>query len=226
MNLANLIDGPSAAIVIGGTLAATLLRCGWRECAVTCAEITQLWSKPFAADEARAELALQVQEIQKDGILRAHPHHTGDREFDEATDAMISTRSISALVSAHEKHKARRQRMSNTAVRLFAQAAELAPVFGMVGTLVSLNRMQGGAEADVAGAIAMAVLTTLYGLLAANLVFAPIARLIERAANAEELERQKLVDWLSSQLADSCPSVGPLEGTGTSTGAGRRKEAA
>ncbi len=222
MNVENLIDGPSAAIVIGGTLAATLLRCGWRECAVTCAEITQLWGKPFAADEARAELAVQVQSIQKDGILRANPHHTGDREFDEATDAMISTRSITALVTAHEKHKARRQMMSNTAVRLFAQAAELAPVFGMIGTLVSLNRMQGGASADFAGAIAMAVLTTLYGLLAANLIFAPIARMIERAANAEELERQKLVDWLSSQLAAACPETSPL----SSSPERRRKEAA
>lgn len=212
MQLASLIDGPSAAIVLGGTCASTLLRCGFRECAVTAAEIAQLWGRPFNADEARAELAVQVQEIRKDGLLRAQPHVTGDREFDEATGAMIRQRSIPALMAAHEKHKARRERMSNTAVRLFAQAAELAPVFGMVGTLISLGRLAGAPEGDhFTGAIAMAVTTTLYGLLAANLLFAPIARLIERAAAAEELERQKLVDWLAEQVAEACPTAGAFD---------------
>ncbi len=212
MDFASLIDGPSALIVLGGTIAATVLRCGWRECAITAAEIAQLWGVPFAAGEAKAELARQVQDIRKDGLLRAEHHRTGDREFDEATDALFRNRSIAALVAAHEKHKARRLAMSNTAVRLFAQAAELAPVFGMVGTLVSLNRLPAGlANGDFSGAISMAVLTTLYGLLAANLIFAPIARVIERAANAEEAARQDIVDWLASQLADSGSALGPAD---------------
>ncbi|MEO7913736.1 MAG: MotA/TolQ/ExbB proton channel family protein, partial [Novosphingobium sp.] len=90
---------------------------------------------------------------------------------------------------------------------------ELAPVFGMVGTLISLNRMADGGigGGDFTIAIGMAVLTTLYGLLAANLLFAPISRMIERAAAAEEAERQKMVDWLASQLAESLPTIGPAE---------------
>jgi chemotaxis protein MotA len=212
MTIDSLIDGPSALIVLGGTIAATVLRCGWRECAVTASEIAHLWAKPFAADEARAELARQVQDIRQDGLLRAEPHHTGDAEFDEATDVLFRKRSIAALVAAHEKHRARRLAMSNTAVRLFAQAAELAPVFGMVGTLISLNRLPVGmANGDFSSAIGMAVLTTLYGLLASNLLFAPIARVIERAANAEEAARQDIVDWLAGQLAESEPSLGPVE---------------
>lgn len=212
MTIASLIDGPSALIVLGGTIAATVLRSGWRECAITAAEVTQLWGVPFAADSARAELARQVQDIRRDGLLRAEHHRTGDREFDEATEALFRNRSIAALVAAHEKHKTRRLRMSNTAVRLFAQAAELAPVFGMVGTLISLNRLPTGiANGDFSSAIGMAVLTTLYGLLAANLLFAPVARVIERAANAEEAARQEIVDWLASQLADSGSALGPVE---------------
>lgn len=206
MTMTSLIDPASLAIVFGGTCAATVLRCGWRECLTTAAEIGQLWGEPFDSDKARAELAVQVQEIRRDGILRATPHMTGDAEFDEGTDAMIRTRSIGSLITAHEKHKSRRGAMSTVAVRLFAQAAELAPVFGMIGTLVALSRLPGGVSggSDFTGAIAMAVQTTLYGLLAANLVFAPISRLIERRARAEENQRQQLVDWLAEQLADTC----------------------
>lgn len=208
MSTTSLIDPVSLAIVFGGTCAATVLRCGWHECVTTITEIGQLWGEPFDAEKARAELAVQVQEIRRDGILRATPHVTGDAEFDEGTDAMIRTRSIGSLIAAHEKHKSRRGAMSTVAVRLFAQAAELAPVFGMVGTLVALSRLPGGVSggSDFTGAIAMAVQTTLYGLLAANLAFAPVSRLIERRARAEENQRQRLVDWLAEQLADSCSS--------------------
>lgn len=206
----SLLDGTSAAIVFGGTALATLLRCGPRECGIAFRELASLGGQRFRADEARAELAVQVQQIRKDGLLRVEPLHTGDSEFDEATDALIRGRSITGLVAAHERHKARRQRASNTAVRLFAQAAELAPVFGMVGTLVSLSTMPKGLG-DFSGAIAMAVQTTLYGLLIANLLFAPLARIVERAAAQEERERQKLVDWLTAQVVEACPTAAPHE---------------
>lgn len=206
MHLMNLVDGPSALIVGGGTLVATMLRCGWRDCRTTLRKLGQLGHAPFDADATRAELAVQVQEIQQDGLLRAHSHHTGDSEFDEATDALIDRRSVAALLQAHEAHKARRVEQSERAVRTLAQASELAPVFGLAGTLVSLSQLpaDGLARGAFAGAIAMAVLTTLYGLLSANLLFAPLARVIERKAQAEEAARQAVIDWLAGQLAEAC----------------------
>ncbi len=61
-------------------------------------------------------------------------------------------------------------RTSDRAVRTLAQAAELAPVFGLAGTLISLSQLpaEGLARGALGGAISMAVLTTLYGLLLAN----------------------------------------------------------
>ena len=53
------------------------------------------------------------------------------------------------------------------------------------------------------GAISMAVVTTLYGLLLANLLLAPLARMVERAAEAEEAGRQHLTDWLAGQVEAS-----------------------
>ena len=77
----------------------------------------------------------------------------------------------------------------------------------MVGTLTSLSQLPvGGAVAGgLNGAIAMAVLTTLYGLLLANLILAPLARRVERAAAREEAERQALIDWLAERLEQSLP---------------------
>lgn len=202
MNFANLFDAQSAAIVFGGTAIGTFLRCGVTDCRMALVAIGHLGRRRFDADRARSELAVQVQEIRQDGLLRAAPHRFGDREFDEVADTLIGTRSISALLTKHEGHKARRMDANNRAVRALAQSSELAPVFGLAGTLISLSQLpaDGLAKGAFAGAISMAVLTTLYGLIFANLILAPLARVVERAGNAEETERQKLVDWLADQL--------------------------
>ena len=208
MNLMNLIDGPSALIVFGGTALATVLRSGWSDCRMTLRKLRGLGDEQFDPETTRAELAQQIQEIQRDGLLRAQPHHFGDREFDEATDALITRRSLPALMEAHETHKARRLGEADRAVRTLSQAAELSPVFGLAGTLISLSQLpvDGIARGSFTAAISMAVVTTLYGLLGANLLLAPLARVIERKAAAEEVERQKVIDWLAVQVAGSVPT--------------------
>lgn len=207
MNLLNLVDGPSALIVLGGTTLATVLRCGLADCGITLAKLGQLRRPGFDAAATRAELAVQVQQIRQDGLVRAQPRHMGDAELDEATDALIGSRSLGALLDRHEAHKARRLAQSERAVRTLAQAAELAPVFGLAGTLVSLSQLpvDGLARGAFTGAIGMAVVTTLYGLLTANLLLAPLARVVERAAMAEEAARQEVIEWLAVQVAGSIP---------------------
>lgn len=204
MDPAALLDASSAAIVIGGTALATLLRSGWGDCRLTFRALGRLAAgRRFDADAVRAELAVQIREIRQDGLVRAQAHVFGDSEFDEATGALIETRSIEALIARHESHKARRLAVEGAASRTLAQAAELAPVFGLAGTLISLSQLpaDGIARGAFAGAISMAVLTTLYGLLLANLVLAPLSRALDRAMFAEEAERQKLFDWLAQQVA-------------------------
>ncbi len=208
MNFASLFDPVSAAIVVGGTLLATLLRCGMGDSGRAIAAIGQLGSRRFDAAEARSELAVKVQEIQREGVLRVQPRQFGDRELDEATDRMIGTRSVAALLETHETHKARRMHDDNRAVRTLAQAAELSPVFGLAATLISLSQLpaDGINRHAYMGAISMAVSATLYGILLANLILAPLARAIERGAAHEEAERQKIVDWLARQVAGAMPA--------------------
>lgn len=197
-----MFDPVSALVVFGGTALATVLRCGLRDSAAMLQSLAALPRPGFSADKVRAELAVQVQAIRRDGLLRAEPQRSSDAEFDEAADALIGQRSFAGLIATHQRHRAARQARSLAGVRTLAQAAELAPVFGMVGTLVSLSTLpaDGLARGALSGAISMAVLTTLYGLIAANLVFAPLSRIVERAAAREEAERQAVLDWLTAQI--------------------------
>jgi chemotaxis protein MotA len=204
----SLVDGGAAAIVVGGTLLATLLRSGPAEIRVALHGLKTALGRGYHADEGKAELAASVRAIREDGLLRARPADHVDPAFAEATEALVHDRSLGSLQAALEKHKARRIGEAETAVRVFAQAAELAPVFGMAGTLVALSRLAASdmsAGEAITGAIGLAVVTTLYGILLANLLFAPLARLIERAALREEAARQEVVDWLAAQVAEAMP---------------------
>ena len=205
MNPASLFDPASAAIVVVGTVLATFLRCGAGNCAQAVRALGQLGSSGFDADGTRAEMASQVREIERGGVLRAEPRRFGDAAFDEAAGALIGSRSLKALLATHEAHRALRTDAARRAASTLAQASELAPVFGLAGTLLSLSQLpvEGLARGAFSSAISMAVLTTLYGLLLANLVLAPLARIVERRAAIEEAERQRIVDWLAGHLERS-----------------------
>jgi chemotaxis protein MotA len=211
MNVISLCDPASASIVVGGTLLATLLRCGLSDCRLALRAIAQIGQARFDGDQAKAEMAVKVQQIQRDGLLRVEPHRVGDRALDEATDRMFGQRSVTALLEAHEAQKTQRVHADNRAVRTLAQAAELAPVFGLAATLISLTQLpaNGIDRHAYMSAISMAVSATLYGLLLANLLLAPLARAVERAAAEEERERQKIVDWLAKQVAGALPRSKP-----------------
>ena len=95
-----------------------------------------------------------------------------------------------------------------TAVEVLSEAAELAPVLGLVGTLVALALFSGAADdTGYASAIGTAIMATLYGLIAANFLFAPLAGAIERRARAEERARQDLLEWLAGAIEQVAPKT-------------------
>ncbi len=75
---------------------------------------------------------------------------------------------------------------------IFRTMARFSPAFGMVGTLIGLvvafQQLQSNPEV-IGSSIGIAMMTTLYGLLLANLLFSPFSVKMERRA----LEREQLM---------------------------------
>ena len=207
----HLIDPLPAAIIVGGTLMATALRAGRADSRVTVRAVIALFRPPFDDVALRGALAPMVRDMGRDGVFRARAPHVGDAEMDDAIAAMIENHSAGALMMQHSLARKKRLGRAQRAASTLAQSADLAPVFGLAGTLVSLSELgeRGIARAMFMSAISMSVLATLYGLLLANFVLAPLARAIERRAEREEALRQDLVDWLAGQFAASAPRLRP-----------------
>lgn len=206
-----MIDLPSLALVLGGTLLAALLQAGWTASRSCLAELAALLRRPFDAARTKADLARQIADLKRDGLVRARPQRIGDAEFQDLTEAMLAARSLEALIAGHAAQREARRFRAAAAQLVCLQAADLAPVLGLAGTLVALGRL-GPPEAvgsALAAAIGMAVSTTLYGVVLANLVFLPLAGVIERRANAEDALREQVFGWLRAQAARTAPHLAP-----------------
>lgn len=207
MDMAHMLDPVAAMIVVGGTLGATALRSGVADCRAALGALGTLLRPRFRGDTVRGNLAPLVAQADREGLLRASPRPCGDGTIDQAVAALIQTRSLATFVARDDAAREARVASAIRAVRTLALGAELAPVFGLAGTLVSLSQLpsDGLARGAFMGAISLAVLTTLYGLLLGNIVLAPLARAVERRVEAEEAARREITDWLIAKLGPACP---------------------
>jgi chemotaxis protein MotA len=79
---------------------------------------------------------------------------------------------------------------------IFTAVGDAAPAFGMIGTLIGLVGMLGNMKDpnSIGPAMAVALLTTLYGAIMANLVALPIADKLKRRSQEEELNKRLVVE--------------------------------
>jgi chemotaxis protein MotA len=80
--------------------------------------------------------------------------------------------------------------------RIFRAIGESAPAFGMIGTLVGLVQMLAGLDdpKTIGPAMAVALLTTLYGAVIANLIALPIADKLENKIEVEHTNKSLIID--------------------------------
>ena len=91
---------------------------------------------------------------------------------------------VDDIINLMEWRIARLQAREHADAQIFHSMSHFAPAFGMFGTLVGLVNMllsiEGSGFEQVGQHMALALMTTLYGLLLANLIFKPVAVKLER----------------------------------------------
>ncbi len=92
---------------------------------------------------------------------------------------------------------------------VFRTWGSLAPGFGMIGTLIGLVQMLTALDNpdSIGSGMAVALLTTFYGSLLANLVFLPIAGKLEIMSEQEVAYKEAIVDALLALQAGVNPRI-------------------
>lgn len=206
------VDIPSVAIVIGGTMAASLV--SFPLSRVTgvfkIVKKTLLYPLPSPIEEiermadwaylARREGLLALEEKMKDvedAFLVKGVRLVVDG-FPAQTVREIMGIELYSMQSRHGQGK-----------KILEQLGTLAPAFGMVGTLIGLIAMLRSLDdpSSIGGSMAVALLTTFYGAILANLVFLPLSVKLDGRQKEETLMREIMVEGIASIQAGDKPQV-------------------
>ncbi len=201
------LDPSALAIVLAGTALATLARTGLGDLWLAVRCVGGLARKGFDTDANRTAVARWVSALRERGVLGADEPLPPDEALASALNSMVRAGSFKAFENAHDLAHSQRVATKTRAADVFEQAGELAPVFGLVGTLFAMTQIPPGIGEDAGaatfGAIATAVLSSLYGVLSAHLVFLPLAAAIARRCEQEEEARDALVAWLREEAGEA-----------------------
>jgi chemotaxis protein MotA len=84
-----------------------------------------------------------------------------------------------------------------------------APAFGMIGTLIGLVQMLRSLESpeSIGAGMAVALLTTFYGALTANLIFIPLAGKLGIYSKAETISMEMIVEGVCAIVEGDTPTT-------------------
>jgi len=118
--------------------------------------------------------------------------------YSEEMIRKVMTMDIAALEKRHARGHA-----------MISKAGELSPAWGMIGTIVGLILMlqQLNNPDELGPAIAIALITTFYGVLLANLVFIPIANKLALLTEEEVFLKEMIVEALISIRQEEGPAI-------------------
>lgn len=206
------VDPPSVAIVLGGTLATLLISFPLKK-ALNLIRVTK---NAFFAEtqEARtliSDLVKYAEIARRDGILSLeNMTETIQDQFivkgiqmavDGTDPELIEQILEGELDSLAERH--------GEGCRLFETMGKYAPAFGMIGTLVGLIIMLKNMEdtSKIGAGMAVALITTLYGAVAANLVFLPIADKLRNRSKGEMMMKQIIIKGVMAIQSGDNPRI-------------------
>lgn len=185
------VNLPAILIVLGGTFAVTTICFSLREVGRTAKVLVKTVFYGNRDPAAAAIHVLQVAEMaRRQGVLSLQ------NVLESLHNEPFLHKGISMVVDGtpgEEVEAIMRRDMHSTVQRhhkstsVLRKAAEFAPAMGLIGTLIGLVQMLGNLDnpANIGPAMAVALLTTFYGAVLANMVFAPLASKLERNS-AEE----------------------------------------
>jgi chemotaxis protein MotA len=202
------IHVPSMMIVFGGAWAATLVNFNLSEVIGVMGVVRNAFRSASLEEIKLIKQFIELAKVtRKDGILAI------DRELKKIDDTFMRSglemavdgtepETIQAVMETELSYIKERHKRGQM---IFQSLGTYAPAFGMIGTLIGLIAMLKNLDdpSSIGDGMAVALITTFYGSLLANLVFLPIAGKLKNRS-AQEIGTKELIieGVLSIQLGE------------------------
>ena len=199
----------SLLIVCGGTLAATAIAFPTKELKLIPPVVRRVFRDPKSEMLAIMQFLMECRKLaSKEGPLAlekmaedapSNPLRKGLTLIADGTDANALREILTTEQLTLEDHHRIGQ-------RIFSEMGKFAPAFGMIGTLIGLVQMLATLDdpASIGPSMAVALLTTFYGALLANMFFLPMVTKLDRRIRVEDQQIQlMIVGMMSINHSDS-----------------------
>ena len=211
-SLSSFFDPGSIFIVLGGTIASTII--SYRGKALK--NLKTIYTKAFKKADIDLnkdiELIISIANVaRREGLLALEDTMADiDNPFlkkgimliVDGTDTELIKNILETEVYFIQSRHSEGQAMINS-------MAAYAPAYGMIGTLVGLILMlKNLSDSDALGpGMALALITTFYGVVLANLVFTPISKKLKAQSDLESLQKELYIEGLLSIQEGENPRI-------------------
>ena len=207
------LNVPGLIIVIGGTLAATLVSYPAREF------LRMFKLMGIVLYDNQLDAKRQVDEIEQLARKWFRDDLRGvERDLDSIENTFLKTgvqlvidkTPLQDIIDLLHWRITRLRAQEQAEAHMFVSMAGFAPAFGMLGTLIGLINMLTIMDnknfSEIGFHLAIALVTTFYGLLFSNLLFKPIATKLERRTERRVMLMTMVMEGISLMSQRRTPS--------------------
>ena len=193
------IDVPSILIVFGGSFFAVMYTAPLPVYLGAWGAMAKAFKPPVKKMDELIQRIVELAGIaRKDGMMALEGQETPDAFFDNGLQMLVDGADEAKLTVQMKKELKAMQVRHEKNIGVAQSWVDIAPAMGMIGTLVGLVAMLGNmADPKAIGpAMAVALLTTLYGAMIANTIFTPIVIKLKGYSAYETTYREMIITGL------------------------------
>lgn len=204
------IDVPSILIVGVGSIFVVMAKFSMKQIPVAIKAAMKAFlfklDKPNELIEKSFELSSAVR---KNGVLALESIPVENEFMAKGVNMLVDGIEIDIVKGMLSKERSLTAQRHEQAQKIFRALSDVAPAMGMIGTLVGLVQMLANmSDPDAIGpAMAVALLTTLYGAFIANVISSPIADKLELRGTEEDNNQALIIDAIQSIGAGIHPNI-------------------
>lgn len=191
------VNIPSMVVVVGGTFASTLCQVSLAQFLSSFKTGMSAFMHKHTAPTTLISEALELAETaRKEGILALEDKEVSDPFLNVGIGLCIDghpTEIVQKMLSKDINLEIERKKIG---IMMFKSVGEAAPAMGMIGTLIGLVQMLANMAdpKQIGPAMAVALLTTLYGAVIANAIALPIAAKLKAISADEKLNKMLILE--------------------------------
>ncbi|MEO0436801.1 MAG: flagellar motor protein PomA [Pseudomonadota bacterium] len=172
------VNVPSILIVVGGTIAVVMIKFSMGQFFGAFKVAATAFINKIDDPEELIEKIVELANVaRKEGMLALENQEIDNEFLDEGIKMLIDGNSREVVDTVLNKDMKATIERHTWGAKVFSATADVAPAMGMIGTLIGLVQMLSNMSdpKSIGPAMAVALLTTLYGAMIANMIAMPLA---------------------------------------------------